>query len=290
MRLQRMHSRLIACFSGALLFLAPSALHAHGAFGKGVSDAGCCCKQGDGKHLDKVGRKGNNGLGNGLDPQPPGAPRINDGIGAGPGNPGNRGGPGGKLGKMNGNERGQSSRKPDKNAQAGDRRVEAGRKNDVFGKALGNVGNCCCDAQQRKGPGGLVGGNKSGRGGAERGKPIVDGRVGGNRQPVANGNGVGNGRANGKGGPKGNNGIGNGFDGQPPGNPRINDGAATGRGNPGNKGGPGGNIGGGTKGNASAPRAKNVGQNTFAAANRGGPAPFQVSFVPGGKVGGRGKK
>lgn len=34
--------------------------------------------------------KGNNGVGNGLDPQPPGNPPINDGPGTGPGNPGNR--------------------------------------------------------------------------------------------------------------------------------------------------------------------------------------------------------
>ena len=37
--------------------------------------------------------KGNNGVGNGDDPQPRGNPRINDGPGTGPGNPGNRGGP-----------------------------------------------------------------------------------------------------------------------------------------------------------------------------------------------------
>jgi len=35
---------------------------------------------------------GNNGVGNGVDPQPPGNPPINDGPGTGPGNPGNRGG------------------------------------------------------------------------------------------------------------------------------------------------------------------------------------------------------
>jgi hypothetical protein len=32
--------------------------------------------------------KGNNGVGNGEDPQPPGDPKINDGPGTGPGNPG----------------------------------------------------------------------------------------------------------------------------------------------------------------------------------------------------------
>jgi len=35
---------------------------------------------------------GNNGVGNGVDPQPPGNPPINDGPGTSPGNPGNRGG------------------------------------------------------------------------------------------------------------------------------------------------------------------------------------------------------
>jgi hypothetical protein len=37
--------------------------------------------------------KGNNGVGNGVDPQPRGNPRVNDGPGTGPGNPGNKGGP-----------------------------------------------------------------------------------------------------------------------------------------------------------------------------------------------------
>lgn len=36
--------------------------------------------------------RGNNGVGNGLDGQPPGNPPINDGPGTSPGNPGNRGG------------------------------------------------------------------------------------------------------------------------------------------------------------------------------------------------------
>ena len=33
-------------------------------------------------------KKGNNGVGNGEDPQPPGNPPVNDGPGTGPGNPG----------------------------------------------------------------------------------------------------------------------------------------------------------------------------------------------------------
>ena len=41
----------------------------------------------EGKEKDK--EKGNNGVGNGLDPQPPGNPPVNDGPGTSPGNPGN---------------------------------------------------------------------------------------------------------------------------------------------------------------------------------------------------------
>lgn len=50
--------------------------------GRGDRDDDCGCEH----------QKGNNGVGNGLDPQPPGDPRINDGPGTSPGNPGNRGG------------------------------------------------------------------------------------------------------------------------------------------------------------------------------------------------------
>ena len=39
---------------------------------------------------EKFKEKGNNGLGNGFDPQPPGNPKVNDGPGASPGNPGNK--------------------------------------------------------------------------------------------------------------------------------------------------------------------------------------------------------
>jgi hypothetical protein len=38
-------------------------------------------------------QKGNNGVGNGIDDQPPGNPPCNDCVGTGPGNPGNKGGP-----------------------------------------------------------------------------------------------------------------------------------------------------------------------------------------------------
>jgi hypothetical protein len=39
--------------------------------------------------IDCAARHGNNGLGNGQDPQPPGNPPINDGPGTSPGNGGN---------------------------------------------------------------------------------------------------------------------------------------------------------------------------------------------------------
>ena len=42
--------------------------------------------------LGQISTRGNNGVGNGEDPQPPGDPPINDGPGTGPGNPGNKGG------------------------------------------------------------------------------------------------------------------------------------------------------------------------------------------------------
>ena len=45
-------------------------------------------------HSGWGGPRGNNGVGNGEDPQPPGNPPVNDGPGTGPGNPGNRGGGG----------------------------------------------------------------------------------------------------------------------------------------------------------------------------------------------------
>ncbi len=46
----------------------------------------------DAKELPDAKPKGNNGVGNGEDPQPPGNPPVNDGPGTGPGNPGNKGG------------------------------------------------------------------------------------------------------------------------------------------------------------------------------------------------------
>ena len=39
---------------------------------------------------EKDKQKGNNGVGNGIDPQPPGNPKVNDGPGTSPGNSGNK--------------------------------------------------------------------------------------------------------------------------------------------------------------------------------------------------------
>jgi len=51
--------------------------------------------------------KGNNGVGNGYDPQPPGNPKENDGDGTNPGNPGNGGG--GGNGNLNANANGNGN-------------------------------------------------------------------------------------------------------------------------------------------------------------------------------------
>jgi hypothetical protein len=53
--------------------------------------------------------KGNNGVGNGYDPQPPGNPPVNDGEGTGPGNPGNNGGNNNNNNTNNGNGNGNGN-------------------------------------------------------------------------------------------------------------------------------------------------------------------------------------
>lgn len=52
----------------------------------------CHCSCGHEKDGGKPKGKGNNGVGNGEDPQPPGKPPVNDGPGSKPGAPGNKGG------------------------------------------------------------------------------------------------------------------------------------------------------------------------------------------------------
>jgi len=51
---------------------------------------GCEEPEKPGKPEKPEKEKGNNGVGNGIDPQPPGNPPVNDGPGTGPGNPGNK--------------------------------------------------------------------------------------------------------------------------------------------------------------------------------------------------------
>jgi hypothetical protein len=61
-----------------------------GSNGKGSNGAGSNDK--GSRDKCEARPKGNNGVGNGLDPQPPGNPPVNDGPGTSPGSPGNRAG------------------------------------------------------------------------------------------------------------------------------------------------------------------------------------------------------
>ena len=65
----------------ALLTL--SAIPSFASNGSGLTE-----QAGEAREKDK--EKGNNGVGNGIDPQPPGNPKVNDGPGTSPGNPGNK--------------------------------------------------------------------------------------------------------------------------------------------------------------------------------------------------------
>jgi hypothetical protein len=77
--------KVTICHNGNTLSVSENAVPAHLAHGDTLGP--CSGEPGHG------GTKGNNGVGNGIDPQPPGNPPINDGPGTGPGNPGNQGGP-----------------------------------------------------------------------------------------------------------------------------------------------------------------------------------------------------
>lgn len=404
----------VACAVALWMLGMPSSLRANGVFGKGLADAGCCCKERDGKPGGAKdhgkGAKGDNGVGNGLDPQPRGNPPLNDGPGAGPGNPGNKGGPGGQLGNRKSTV--GNSHNSGKQDAAHSKNSSTHNKRGAFAAGLAHAGHCCCDEKGNGGKaGGIAGSNVNARAnrnvtdgvradenqgmalgthlGKAHGKkkhhhhrhhhrkktnaffdglievggwcleadlggnsfagdvgltnrlgkatrPDGDNGVGqkngqrsggpkgsdggafgkglgdvghccGNDKGEGNqrdalggsiGNNAGKGNSAGKGGRKGNNGVGNGIDPQPPGNPRVNDGPGTGPGNPGNKGGPGvhsvvkansgGNGKGGPKGNNGVgngidpqppgnPRVNDgVGTRPGSPGNKGG---------PGGKVG-----
>jgi len=197
--------------------------------------------------------KGNNGVGNGIDPQPPGNPPVNDGPGAGPGNPGSKGGPG----KAHGPPPGKGPGKPEDDEGPAKGKGPGGEEGPGKGKGPGGP-------PPGKGKG--VGGPPPGKGG---GKEELEGdgklKCGFDRDHFKQGlkkQGKGDddceretaehfkkqhpdGGAchcscdHSKGGAKGNNGVGNGIDPQPPGNPSVNDGPGAGPGHPGNRGGKG---------------------------------------------------
>jgi hypothetical protein len=128
---------------------------------------------------------GNNGVGNGVDPQPPGQPPVNDGVDAGQGRPGNK--------PPKDKEKGKDADKDKhKDGRHGETRPEPP---DRHGKTC----ECRCH-------------------GGSPGSTVVEDGKGRHR-------------------PKGNNGVGNGEDPQPPGNPPVNDGPGAGPGKPGNRGG-----------------------------------------------------
>ena len=190
--------------------------------------------------------KGNNGVGNGEDPPPPGNNGFNDVEGTSPGNPGAKGGgvdPQADLDTPEATEAidswvlGLPQEVADNIISTSE--TSEWVKNDSETKATGvkfgtTYGNTC-ETDKQKGNNGVGNGE--------------DGQPPGN-PPVNDGEGTSPGNPGNKGGannddsgetadesPKGNNGVGNGEDGQPPGEPPVNDGAGTSPGNPGNQGG-----------------------------------------------------
>ena len=69
-------AKVTICHQGQTLAVSESSVPAHLAHGDTLGP----CSGGQ--------VKGNNGIGNGVDPQPPGNPPVNDGPGTSPGNPG----------------------------------------------------------------------------------------------------------------------------------------------------------------------------------------------------------
>ena len=127
---------------------------------------------------------GNNGVGNGVDPQPPGQPPVNDVIESGPGRPGN---------------------KPPKDKDKDGKPPKHGDARPDHPDKKGQACECRCHGDAPRPPGDT------------ESRPDHPGK--------------------GKDRPKGNNGVGNGEDPQPPGNPPVNDGPGARPGKPGNRGG-----------------------------------------------------
>jgi hypothetical protein len=88
-------------------------------------------------HSNECG-KGNNGVGNGEDPQPPGNPPINDGHGTSPGNPGNKGG------AKDGHD-GKDASRPDSGSPGGIR-TGAAKSNGDHSKVVIDWTGCYRDA------------------------------------------------------------------------------------------------------------------------------------------------
>lgn len=81
-------------------------------------------------------QKGNNGVGNGIDPQPPGNPPCNDCVGTGPGNPGNKGGPQDKGGDQDKQQDQQQEQQQDKSKDK-DKDKDSGGNGDAGGDDKG---------------------------------------------------------------------------------------------------------------------------------------------------------
>lgn len=215
------HAAWISLLAGAIVLghSPPAQAKQHGAFANGLAQAGkCCCQEnGAGKAAHGPGKRGE------------------DKPAQGKKQGGEAGGQGQKGGMKAGHNKGPGAA-PGGNKAVGHK--EGGAQGNAkkggpgFRAGLQNAGWCCHDQAGKGGrgaPGGQIG-KKHDAGGA---KNAPQGKAGGARVAGA-----------GKSGPKGNNGVGNGIDPAPPGNPRLNDGRGTGPRNPGNKGGPGGKLGG----------------------------------------------
>jgi hypothetical protein len=146
--------------------------------------------------------KGNNGVGNGEDGQPPGDPKVNDGAGTGPGSPGSKGGhPAVTEAPADDADKGKPEAKGNEGVGNGEDPPPPGHdvnQNDGAGTGPGSPGS------------------KGGSGTAADGDDPA--KV---KDVTAE---------------HADNGVGNGQDAQPPGDPKVNDGDGTSPGSPGAQG------------------------------------------------------